>query len=106
MLFIRYPSLMLTFDVGHAHISSTAEDQTVAVEFIRRWGARIGHVHVSDNHGKRDEHLPLGKGTVDWNGVMAALMDTGYDQTITLEVFTEQQQDLAKGRQRLQQQLV
>jgi sugar phosphate isomerase/epimerase len=25
------------------------------------------HLHVHDNHGVHDEHLPLGAGTIDWD---------------------------------------
>jgi sugar phosphate isomerase/epimerase len=102
-LFSRYPELMLTLDIGHAHISAPVPGQSPAVDFIRRWGRRIGHVHVSDNHGQRDEHLPLGSGTVDWPEVVAALVAAGYDRTVTLEVFSEQRQDLVDGRERLRQ---
>ena len=36
---------------------------------------RISHVHIHDNMGKKDEHLPLGKGTIDWKLVMEKLSD-------------------------------
>jgi len=30
-------------------------------------------VHLHDNHGKKDEHLHAGQGTVDWKKVCHAL---------------------------------
>jgi sugar phosphate isomerase/epimerase len=44
-------------------------------------------VHVHDNVGADDLHLPLGSGTVDWLAVVGALKAVGYDGTVTLEVF-------------------
>jgi sugar phosphate isomerase/epimerase len=38
-------------------------------------GDRISHVHIHDNVGKKDEHLPLGKGTINWKQVMDKLSD-------------------------------
>ena len=32
-------------------------------------------MHIHDNMGKKDEHLPLGKGTIDWKQVMEKLSD-------------------------------
>jgi sugar phosphate isomerase/epimerase len=31
------------------------------------------HVHIHDNKGRRDEHLPLGEGTIAWVDVMGEL---------------------------------
>ena len=36
---------------------------------------KISHIHIHDNMGKKDEHLPLGKGTIDWKHVMKKLSD-------------------------------
>lgn len=41
------------------------------------------HLHVHDNHGERDEHLPVGNGTVPWKKVVQALRD--YEGRIVTE---------------------
>ena len=41
-----------------------------------------------DNHGRKDEHLPIGEGLIEHEKVVRALKDIGYYRTITLEVFT------------------
>jgi sugar phosphate isomerase/epimerase len=69
----------MVLDVAHAHI--TGEE----LEFIRRFGDRIGHVHVSDNHGDRDTHLRIGEGSVAWEEVMVALRESPFDGWITIE---------------------
>lgn len=58
-----------TFDVGHANTVGLTD------EFLEVLGGRISHVHIHDNGGERDEHLPLGDGTVDWKSVLEKLSD-------------------------------
>jgi sugar phosphate isomerase/epimerase len=94
----EHPDLKLTLDTGHANIDGGSGR---IFEFIRRYGSRIGHVHASDNHGQRDEHLPIGEGNIDFQGVMRRLAKIGYQETITLEVFAEDRRRLAKSRDRL-----
>ena len=59
------------------------------VDFCTHLGGHIKHVHVSDNRGTNDDHLPLGVGNIDWKEAISALKSTGYDGTITLEVFCD-----------------
>ena len=42
-------------------------------EFLDQLKDRISHVHIHDNMGKKDEHLPLGEGTVNWKQIMEKL---------------------------------
>lgn len=58
-----------TFDVGHANTVGLID------EFLDQLGGRISHVHIHDNMGKKDEHLPIGEGTVNWKQVMGKLSD-------------------------------
>jgi sugar phosphate isomerase/epimerase len=58
----------MTFDVGHSNTMKNT------LEFLKEKG-RFTHVHIHDNHGKKDEHLELGKGTVDWSKVLPELKD-------------------------------
>ncbi|NJN67583.1 MAG: sugar phosphate isomerase/epimerase [Chloroflexaceae bacterium] len=46
------------------------------------------HVHLSDNRLRRDDHMPLGAGRIGWPRVIQLIQKTGYDDTITLEVFS------------------
>jgi sugar phosphate isomerase/epimerase len=49
-----------TIDVGHAHTNDAIR------EFLQA-DLHVAHYHVSDNDGRRDQHLPIGKGTIDWD---------------------------------------
>ena len=93
----KFADLKITLDTGHANIDS--QDGTKVLDFIRHFGHRIGHVHLSDNFGKRDDHLPLGEGTIDFTSVAKALKDCGYDDTITLEIFSEDRRKLKASKE-------
>lgn len=95
----KFPAVRLTLDTGHAHIGAKGEDRAVA--FIRRFGGRIGHIHASDNSGREDEHLPIGVGTTDFKLIVKALKGIGYDETITLEVFSRDTDYLKISREKL-----
>jgi sugar phosphate isomerase/epimerase len=56
------------FDVGHANTNGNVEN------FLKLKNIMI-HAHMHDNHGERDEHLPVGNGTVPWSKVAEGLKD-------------------------------
>ncbi|MDQ7781592.1 MAG: sugar phosphate isomerase/epimerase family protein [Desulfomonilaceae bacterium] len=95
----RFPTLKITLDVGHAHIGRRRNYKSL--EFIERFGRRIDHVHASDNFGKEDSHLPIGAGNIDFRKIFKALRKTGYDQTVTLEVFSRDKGYLKDSRDKL-----
>ncbi len=79
----RYFGLCL--DVGHANLCSSIPPS----EWIRRMGGSLMHVHLHDNNGERDEHLPLGRGTIDADAVFDALYRHVPEVTVSLEVLDE-----------------
>ena len=64
------------FDVGHANTNGNVKD-------FLNFSQRMIHLHVHDNHGERDEHLPVGNGTVSWKKVVQVLK--GYEGRIVTE---------------------
>ena len=82
----RYPNMKLTLDIGHANIGAKGDKRNLS--FIDKLGSRIGHIHASDNLGKQDNHLPIGAGTVDFKKIVKRLKKIGYDETVTLEIFS------------------
>lgn len=80
------PQLGLHLDMGHTELMVPTNSTE---EILARFGARLMHVHLHDNKGgDGDLHLPLGAGVIDIPRHLATLKKTGYDGTITLEVFT------------------
>jgi sugar phosphate isomerase/epimerase len=98
-VFERFPKLKLTLDTGHAHIDNKGTQK--ALDFIERFPDRIDHIHANDNLGKDDDHLPIGTGTIDFPEIVKALTAIGYDQTITLEVFSRDRDYLRISRDKL-----
>lgn len=99
VVFKKFPATRLTLDTGHAHIGQGGKERITA--FINRFSNRIGHVHASDNLGREDEHLPVGVGSIDFPRVVKALKGIGYDDTITLEVFSKDRDYLRISREKL-----
>ncbi len=58
----------ITFDAGHSNTMRNTAG------FLKE-KSKFTHIHIHDNHGKKDEHLELGKGTVDWGRVLPELKD-------------------------------
>ena len=98
-LFRNFPGARLTLDTGHAHIGRGGDERIVA--FIERFAGRIGHIHASDNFGREDDHLPIGAGSTDFPKVVRALKGIGYNDTITLEIFSRDRDYLRISREKL-----
>ncbi|MBC8095052.1 MAG: sugar phosphate isomerase/epimerase [Akkermansiaceae bacterium] len=90
------PELGLHLDIGHANLLT---DYNTTDEILKAYGARLKHVHLHDNKGgSADLHLPLGTGNVEVDYYIEALQAGGYDETITLEVFTPDRHYLSYSR--------
>lgn len=96
-IFRQFPSLQLTLDTGHANLGERGHMRLH--ELVAQCGDRIGHLHLSDNRGIYDEHLPLGHGSIDFNLLAESLNGLGYDGTVTLEIFDENRKLLAESRE-------
>jgi sugar phosphate isomerase/epimerase len=55
---IGQPSVTCALDTGHAHVNGGIQ------ACIAAFGPRLHHIHLHDNHGEKDEHLEVGKGTI------------------------------------------
>lgn len=67
----------MTFDFGHANTVGMVDEFLVFVH-------KANHIHIHDNHGISDEHLPLGAGTINWERVGKEIA-TRYKGTIVIE---------------------
>jgi sugar phosphate isomerase/epimerase len=95
------PALGLHLDIGHANLQVP---QNTTLEILERYGPRLRHVHLHDNKGGHaDLHLPLGTGSVNVRDSIRALVECGYDGTITLEVFTPDKRHLEYSRDLLRE---
>ena len=100
-IFDAVPHLGLHLDIGHSNLSVP---RNTATELIERFAPRLAHVHVHDNRGGHsDLHLAIGMGDIEVGRHLRELRASGYDGTITLEVFSRDRHFLAYSRDRLRQ---
>jgi sugar phosphate isomerase/epimerase len=95
------PGLGLHLDLGHCNLGVP---HNTAAELLDRFAKRVAHVHVHDNRGGHaDLHLGLGMGDIDYPSHVRTLRQSGYDGTITLEVFSRDRHYLGYSRERLRE---
>ncbi|MFO7707520.1 MAG: sugar phosphate isomerase/epimerase family protein [Desulfobacterales bacterium] len=63
----------LCLDCGHL----TAFGRAPLDEWLEVLGPFIGQLHLHDNHGEKDDHLPLGRGLIDFSKLFAYLKNEG-----------------------------
>jgi sugar phosphate isomerase/epimerase len=89
-IFHLLPDLKLTFDIGHGNVKTA---RSMTRDYLFALNDRLAHVHISDNGGEGDDHLPFGapkSGAINLPHELRGLRDFRYDGTITLEVFGDQ----------------
>ena len=73
-------SIGVCLDIGHVNYSRAP---------VSRWFEELGdwirYLHLSDNLGEFDDHLPLGQGAIDWELVNRLWKALGRETPITLE---------------------
>lgn len=77
----RLPSgVGVCLDTGHTHLGRHLETMAALA------CGRLSHVHVHDNRGTADDHLPPGDGTIDWAASFDAFRRCGYHGAMVLEL--------------------
>ncbi len=81
---VAHPNLKLVWDPANAYVSG----ETPFPDGYRRLPAgRIAHVHAKDCRveGHQPKWCALGEGGIDWPGQIGALVQDGYEGSISLE---------------------
>jgi sugar phosphate isomerase/epimerase len=68
----RLTGLRFNFDIGHAHLAELPEDERLEKSFFLLRDL-VSSVHLHDNHGEKDEHLPPFDGTIAWPSAIKLL---------------------------------
>lgn len=64
----RFPEAAALLDTGHAHVNGWQLE-----DVLRDLNKRLIAVHIHDNDGSADSHLPVGSGNINWDGYFKAL---------------------------------
>lgn len=86
----KLDGLGITFDIGHAFIGKcrqkVRDPEREIAEEIKLVGKYLTNVHIHDNHGGWDEHLPPGEGDINFRPLVRALKELNYDGRIIAEL--------------------
>ena len=77
---IDHPSVRANADISHLHLSNAS------FEDVKKLTGLIGHIHLSDCDGKTHGDMPAGMGVTPIKEYLAAIRDTGYDGTVSIEL--------------------
>lgn len=86
----------------HLGWAFNAPHANIAPEGIAGYAEELGverarEVRLNDNDGRVEEHLPLGEGSIDFDGVLDLLEGNGYDGKYTLAYTTVD--EMLEGRE-------
>ncbi len=82
----------LCLDAGHA----VAFGEEPLSAWVAQLGTAVGELHLHDNRGRRDEHLPVGRGGIDFGGLLERLFTVLPERPLlTLEIH--RREDLAES---------
>ncbi len=80
-------SLGFCLDLGHLKVFSP--DSTLD-QWLSAVGYRLGELHIHDNRGQEDDHLPVGQGKCDFDSLFAWLEKNDMCPILTLEAHDEE----------------
>ena len=78
---VKSENIGLCFDIGHANLLGNIDS------FLEVFSDEIIHVHVHDNDGKEDSHLPVGKGNIKWKSFLDWLEKVRYKGWVVFENY-------------------
>jgi L-ribulose-5-phosphate 3-epimerase len=74
------PTAKFILDVGHANVN-----QRPPLQLFRDYPQAISAISVSDNDGKADSHLGLGRGCAPIEELVATIMETNWHGVVAFE---------------------
>jgi D-psicose/D-tagatose/L-ribulose 3-epimerase len=77
---VDHPSVKANADVSHLQLSGASFEDVAVLTGM------IGHVHVSDCDGQVHGDMPPGRGVVPIKGYLEAILATGFDGTVAVEL--------------------
>lgn len=75
------PRFGVCLDYAHASVFGERPE-----EWLRGLTPYIRHIHINDNNGRGDDHLPVGEGVSDWQAFQNTLAECNPDASLLVEV--------------------
>ncbi len=79
------------FDIGHWNMFHSGRLN----DWLNMMAPYLRHLHLHDNHGAQDEHLPIGQGDVCFSSLFSWLKTSACKPTMTLEAHKLSDLDLS-----------
>lgn len=99
---VNRENLGITLDCGHYHAShQTEEPDKDLVKYVETFAGKIKHLHLHDNHGERDEHMQMGKGTINFNEYFEALKKAKFEGLYGSEVLFQDYSELLETSKKM-----
>lgn len=77
---------VMCMDTGHSHKATRFNNNPSSPDVIRMLGSKIVALHLNDNDTLTDQHkIPL-TGSLDWEDILNALDEVGYNGTYNMEL--------------------
>lgn len=87
-------NIYITLDIGHNYLlkkkNQVKNPEKEISKEIKEFKKSISHIHLHDNHGNRDEHLPPGDGEINFDPIIETLVEIGYENNIVVEVHAKE----------------
>jgi D-psicose/D-tagatose/L-ribulose 3-epimerase len=77
---VDHPAVRANADISHLHLSNASFEDVAKLKGL------IGHIHLSDCDGNVHGDLPAGRGVTPIKEYLQAIVDTGYDGTVSIEL--------------------
>ncbi len=90
---LNHQNVYSTIDSGHAFRAGLEP-----AEFIKILGEKVVHLHLNDNNGSCDLHLPLGKGSIDFIPFFHNLLKINYQGAVILEIMSTIAKDFIESK--------
>jgi len=74
------PNFRANADISHLHLSDASFAD------VKKLTGLIGHIHLSDCNGETHGDLPAGRGVTPIKEYLQAIVDTGYEGTVSIEL--------------------
>lgn len=81
----------ICLDTSHAHLTGDL------FNYLDYLGERIITFHISDNNGLHDDHLPPGRGQIDWPKFLKGVEKIGYKGPLVMEILDKESDNLYKS---------
>lgn len=92
-LLVECPRFGILLDIGHSNLRTSGSEhskQGDLEKYLRNIPVPIIELHVHDNDGTGDQHMPPGKGNIDFSLVSETLLGKNFNGISTIEINPRQ----------------